>query len=85
MSIMPGITWQLTLTAVEVSIQSTKASEVMYLESENAYSFHIWPNGSCIAGIVAWLNAKYPGCNYCWSFYRASRNSPSKNRCIVPA
>ena len=58
MSIFLGSSRWLILTAVEVSMQSTNASEVMYLESEYAYSFHIWPNGSCIAGMVAWLKAK---------------------------
>ena len=39
------------LTAVTVSMQSTKGSEVIYLESEYEYSFQSWPNRSCFSGI----------------------------------
>ncbi len=40
-------------TAVTVSMHSTNGSDVMYLESENEYSFHNWPNRSCLPGMVA--------------------------------
>lgn len=38
--------WLGRRTAVTVSMQSTKGSEVKYRESESAYSFHSWPNRS---------------------------------------
>ena len=41
------------LTAVTVSIHNTNGSEVRYLESESEYSFHICPNRSCMAGMLA--------------------------------
>ena len=40
-------------TAVIVSMHNTNGSEFMYLESENAYSFHSWPNRSCLPGMLA--------------------------------
>ena len=51
------------LTAVMVSMQSTNGSEVRYLESEKAYSFHSWPNRSCFGPIDLWLTEKYPSKN----------------------
>jgi hypothetical protein len=39
-------------TAVTVSMQSTKASCVRYLESLKLYSFHSWPNKSCMLPMV---------------------------------
>lgn len=48
-------------TAVVASMQTTKASRVMYLESEKAYSFHISPKRSPLPAMLAWLYAKYPG------------------------
>ena len=47
-------------TAVTVSMHKTNGSEVRYLESEKEYSFHSWPNRSCLPGMFAWLKAKYP-------------------------
>jgi hypothetical protein len=38
-------------TAVTVSMQRTKGSEVRYLESESAYSFHNCPKRSCAGPI----------------------------------
>ena len=40
------------LTAVTVSIQRTNGSDVMYRESENAYSFHNCPKTSCLPGML---------------------------------
>jgi len=42
-------------------MHTTKASRVMYLESEKAYSFHISPKRSPLPAMLAWLYAKYPG------------------------
>ena len=47
-------------TAVMDSIQSMKGSDVMYRESERAYSFHSWAKRPCDLGIEAWLKTKYP-------------------------
>jgi hypothetical protein len=47
-------------TAVTVSMQRTKGSEVKYLESESAYSFHNCPKRSCAGPIWKWLREKYP-------------------------
>jgi hypothetical protein len=56
-------------TAVTVSMHSTNASEVRYLESDMAYSFHNSPKRSCLDAMRIWLREKYP----------------SKNKCINPA
>jgi hypothetical protein len=45
---------------VTVSIHRTKGSEMRYLESEYAYSFHIWPNRSVAGAMRAWFKEKYP-------------------------
>jgi hypothetical protein len=47
-------------TAVTVSMQRTKGSEVKYLESESAYSFHSCPKRSCAGPIWKWFREKYP-------------------------
>jgi hypothetical protein len=47
-------------TAVTVSMQRTKGSENMYLESESEYSFHSWPKKSVMLAIRVWFNIKYP-------------------------
>jgi hypothetical protein len=47
-------------TAVTVSMQRTKGSEVRYLESLKAYSFQSWPRMSCAGPIWKWLREKYP-------------------------
>lgn len=52
-----------------VSIQTTNGSEVRYLESESAYSFHSCPNRSCAGAMALWFTEKYP----------------SKKKWIVPA
>ena len=38
-------------TAVIVSMQRTKGSENMYLESDSEYSFHSWPKKSVMLAI----------------------------------
>ena len=43
------------LTAVMVSIHRTNGSEVRYLESELAYSFHICPKMSVAGAMRVWL------------------------------
>lgn len=48
------------LTAVIVSMHSTKGSEVRYRESERAYSFHNWPKRSWAGPIRLWFREKYP-------------------------
>ena len=40
-------------TAVIVSMHRTNGSEFIYLESENAYSFHSCPKRSCLPGMLA--------------------------------
>jgi len=47
-------------TTVRLSIHSTRGSEVMYLESLNAYSFQSWPKKSCMLDIWELLYTKYP-------------------------
>lgn len=49
-------------TAVMVSMHSTNGSEVKYLESDSAYSFHSCPKRSCFGPIRVWLTEKYPVC-----------------------
>ena len=39
------------LTTVQVSIQRTSGSDIMYRESDKAYSFHNWPKTSCMLAI----------------------------------
>jgi len=48
----------MSLTAVSVSMQRMNGSEVRYLESESAYSFHNCENRACDFGMVAWLITK---------------------------
>lgn len=43
-----------------VSTQIMKGSEVRYLESERAYSFHSWANRSLEPARLAWFMTKYP-------------------------
>ena len=45
-------------TAVAVSMHNTKGSEVRYLESERAYSFHNWPKNSCEDAMRVWFKEK---------------------------
>jgi hypothetical protein len=52
-------------TAVMVSMQSTKGSEVKYRESERAYSFHSWPKRSFAEPMRVWFSMKYPMPRYC--------------------
>ena len=35
-------------------------SDIMYLLSLNAYSFHSWPNRSIAGAMRVWFNEKYP-------------------------
>jgi hypothetical protein len=57
------------LTTVIVSIHNTNVSEVIYRESDRAYSFHSCPKRSWAEAIWLWWTIKYP----------------SKKQCKVPA
>lgn len=49
-----------THTTVQVSMQSTRGSEVMYRESDSAYSFHSWPKNDWTPAMRWWCRTKYP-------------------------
>lgn len=54
-----------TRTTVIVSIHNTKVSEVMYRESDSAYSFHSCPKRSWEEAIWSWWIMKYPSKKQC--------------------
>lgn len=52
-------------TAVIVSTQIMKGSEVKYLESDSAYSFHSWAKRLLELARLSWLMTKYPFSRNC--------------------